>query len=98
MAEKEHQELNDLRREVDEVDYYYLNKFGELWRALINERKIIVKKIGEYKRHAELGITDKRREAAVILDRTEIGNNKGLPREVTKKMWEHIIEEAKGHE
>lgn len=92
MADEEHPELEELREEIDKVDYKILEKLGELLR----DRFKISEKIGLYKRKVVLGVTDAVREETVLRDRAEQGHRKGVPREVARSLFKAVIEESKG--
>ena len=94
MVDNEHEELDELRAEIDKVDLRLLDDLSEF----IRDRMRIVEKIGAYKRKAGLKIPDSKREENVLRDRADRGRSRGLSGEMVRKIWEAIIRFSKERE
>lgn len=78
--------LAECRQRIDSVDLRILE--------LLNERTVIVERIGSIKKEAQLAIYEPRREEQVFQNITQ--NNKGpLPDEAVKRIFERIIDEMR---
>jgi len=78
--------LEDWRKEIDSIDLEIIR--------LINQRGIIVKKIGTLKAKAGLPIVDKKREAEIL--QTAQQNNQGILRDNSiLQIYKKIIEESR---
>ena len=74
------------RDQIDALDLRIL--------ALLNERTLVVERIGEIKQHAGMPIYEPKREDEVYRNITE--NNHGpLPAEAVKRVFERIIDEMR---
>ena len=76
-------ELNELRKEIDELDNQILQ--------LLEERFEVVKKVAERKKQAGLPIRDIKREEIVINSKAE---KSGLPEDFVKNLYRSIIDTA----
>ena len=77
-------ELNVLRKKVDELDHELLD--------IIKRRLIVIKEIGEFKKKNGLGIRDKKRENEILQDKIE---KSSLSREFVKKLFKLILNESR---
>jgi|SRR5882757_9238411 chorismate mutase len=78
--------LSECRERIDAVDLRILE--------LLNERTIIVERIGSIKKEAQLAIYEPKREEQVFHNITS--NNKGpLPDDGVKRIFERIIDEMR---
>ena len=93
-SDAKHEELDQLRKEIDVLDQRFLTDFADF----IRERLQIVNKIGEYKRKANLNIHDQKREDEVLRDRIERGEGKGLSGVMIRQIWQALIEYSKARE
>jgi chorismate mutase len=79
-------QLAECRERIDRVDLRILE--------LLNERTVIVERIGNIKKQAQLAIYEPRREEQVFHNITS--NNSGpLPDEGVKRIFERIIDEMR---
>ena len=86
--------LENLRKEIDEVDKKILEELAQR----VRERRTIAEKIGAYKKKHGIPVRDEGREDKVISDRRERGRNKDLPGDMVERLFKDIIADAREHE
>lgn len=79
--------LKQYRQAIDNLDAEIM--------ALLAERQMVARKIGEVKKETGLEVTDREREAAVLHARAELATALGLDTERVQKIWRLIMAEAR---
>ena len=79
--------LDELRKELDEIDWQLLKLF--------HKRLDIAKKIGLVKKEKRLKVVNKNREMLVINSRQEKGVQMGIDKTFITNIWKLLMTESK---
>ena len=86
MSDTPESQLAVCRESIDDIDRRLV--------ALLNERTVVVEKIGQVKKEAQMQVYEPKREDEVYANIA--GNNAGpLPNDAVKRIFERIIDEMR---
>ena len=86
MSDTPDSQLAACRERIDDVDRRLV--------ALLNERTIIVEKIGQVKKDAQMAVYEPKREDAVY-ENIASANDGPLPNDAVRRIFERIIDEMR---